>query len=143
LIWLDIIEVRNFSPTLEFVTSEEMAKEIGEKGHVALYGILFDFDSDKLKVESNKTIEEITKALSLNPSLSVYVVGHTDNQGRLTYNQALSERRAKAVVEKLVIDYKLSRDRLLSVGVAPVAPVASNATEEGRRLNRRVELVPR
>jgi outer membrane protein OmpA-like peptidoglycan-associated protein len=142
-IWLEIVEVSDFSPTLEFVTSDEMTKAIGEKGHVALYGILFEFDSDKLKTESDKTLEELVKALSSDPSLSVYVVGHTDNQGSLAYNQGLSERRASAVVEKLVVDYKLNRDRLLPVGVGPVAPVASNATEVGRALNRRVELVPR
>jgi outer membrane protein OmpA-like peptidoglycan-associated protein len=142
-IWLDIIEVSDFKPTLEFVTSDEMTKAIGDKGHVALYGILFEFDSDKLKAESSKTLDEIAKMLSTDPSLSVYVVGHTDNQGGLAYNQGLSERRASSVVEKLVVDYKLSRDRLLPVGVGPVAPVASNDSEEGRALNRRVELAPR
>jgi outer membrane protein OmpA-like peptidoglycan-associated protein len=142
-IWLEIIEESDFSPTLEFVTSDEMTKAIGEEGHVALYGILFKFDSDKLKAESSKTLDEIAKALASDPSLSLYVVGHTDNQGSLPYNRQLSERRARSVVEVLVTDHKLSPERLLPVGVGPVAPVASNATEEGKALNRRVELVPR
>lgn len=74
--------------------------------------------------------------------LKFYVVGHTDNAGTLAHNMDLSQRRAEAVVHKLVTDYDIAAEHLAAVGVGPVAPVASNNADEGRALNRRVELVP-
>ena len=71
----------------------------------------------------------------------VYLVGHTDNQGRLDYNLTLSQRRAEAVVQLLVRDFGVPAERMIPKGLASLAPVASNATEEGRAKNRRVELV--
>ena len=79
--------------------------------------------------------------LQQNPSVAVYVVGHTDNQGKLDYNLSLSQRRAEAVVTALSTTYKVARTRLVGKGVANLAPVASNQSDEGRAKNRRVELV--
>jgi len=73
--------------------------------------------------------------------VKLYVVGHTDNTGTYEYNLDLSRRRAAAVVEALTRGHGVAAARLKAVGVGPVAPVASNATEEGRAKNRRVELV--
>ncbi|HDM74891.1 MAG TPA: OmpA family protein, partial [Deltaproteobacteria bacterium] len=69
------------------------------------------------------------------------VVGHTDNVGKINYNMKLSKARAAAVVKELVTKYNISPKRLAAYGVAALAPVASNKTEEGRAKNRRVELV--
>jgi OOP family OmpA-OmpF porin len=69
------------------------------------------------------------------------VVGHTDSVGKIDYNMQLSNARAEAVVKTLITKYGVSQNRLDSYGVGPLAPVASNETEEGRALNRRVELV--
>jgi outer membrane protein OmpA-like peptidoglycan-associated protein len=69
------------------------------------------------------------------------VVGHTDNIGALDYNIDLSRRRAEAVVVALTSQHGVARDRLRPSGVGPLAPAATNATEGGRALNRRVELV--
>lgn len=143
LIHLEVVEVSDFKPTLEVVTAEDMTTKISEKGHIALYGIYFDFDSDQLKPESGPTLEQIAKALEADTDLNIYVVGHTDNKGALEYNEALSKRRAMAVVSKLSTNYGIASDRLIPVGVGPAAPVASNKTEEGQALNRRVELVER
>ncbi|MCW9094243.1 MAG: OmpA family protein, partial [Ignavibacteriaceae bacterium] len=66
---------------------------------------------------------------------------HTDNVGKIDYNMKLSLERAEAVVKTLVEKYGVSQKRLNSYGVGPLAPVSSNETEEGRALNRRVELV--
>jgi len=74
-------------------------------------------------------------------SLTIYVVGDTDNQGEYDYNLNLSNRRAAAVVKALIDDHGIAQTRLIPVGVGPVSPVASNRTEEGQALNRRVELV--
>lgn len=143
LIHLDVVEVTDFKPTLEVVTAKDMSKKISEKGHIALYGIHFDFDSDLLKPESNPALEEIAKALKADKSLNIYVVGHTDNKGTLEYNKNLSKRRANAVVKKLSTEYGIESSRLTPEGVGLAAPIATNKTEEGRTLNRRVELVER
>jgi len=70
-------------------------------------------------------------------------VGHTDMTGTLAYNMDLSSKRAQAVVDVLARDYGIASDRLQAQGVGPLCPVSTNRTEEGRKLNRRVELVER
>ncbi len=138
---LYIVQAKPLDATLEVVKAEEMASEISAKGRVALYGILFDLDSARIKPESRETLAEIARYLKANPQVKLYVVGHTDNTGTYEYNLDLSRRRAAAVVEALSRGHGVSAQRLKPVGVGPVAPVASNATEEGRAKNRRVELV--
>jgi outer membrane protein OmpA-like peptidoglycan-associated protein len=118
-----------------------MAQDIKNTGHVALYGIYFDFDKAEVKPESDPTLKEIAKLLQQHAALNLYVVGHTDNVGEFNYNMNLSKARADAVVKKLVSDYSVSATRLKSQGIGPLAPVGSNKTDEGRALNRRVELV--
>jgi outer membrane protein OmpA-like peptidoglycan-associated protein len=120
-----------------------MAQKIAGEGRVALYGILFDYDSDVIKPESRPALDEIGKLLTDDPTLSLYVVGHTDNQGSYDYNKELSQRRATAVVADLVNTYGVEQTRLIPVGISFLAPVATNRTEEGRARNRRVELVER
>lgn len=139
---VEILEIKDFEATLEFVDASQMQTEIAHTGHVALYGIQFDTNQATLKPESQNTLDEITKALNANPELQLYVVGHTDDLGALDYNNDLSLRRARTVVEALIAA-GIKRNRLSPVGVGPVAPIGSNDDEEGRALNRRVELVKR
>ena len=73
--------------------------------------------------------------------LKLYVVGHTDNTGIFDSNIKLSNDRAIAVVNALVTKFSVNAARLKAFGDGPTSPVASNETEEGRALNRRVELV--
>jgi outer membrane protein OmpA-like peptidoglycan-associated protein len=87
-------------------------------------------------------LDEIAKLLKKEPELKLHVVGHTDNEGGLAFNMNLSKRRAEAVVNALVKNYGITAKRLTANGVAYLAPVAVNTTEEGRARNRRVELVP-
>lgn len=141
LIHVDIVESEAFEAQLEFVEADEIASKINETGRVALYGIQFDTDSTKLKPESSATLDEIAKALTAAPELSLFVVGHTDNSGTFEYNRDLSERRAQVVVNRLSTMHGIDTGRLKAFGVGPVAPIASNETEEGKALNRRVELV--
>jgi outer membrane protein OmpA-like peptidoglycan-associated protein len=121
--------------------ADSMALEIGNTGRVALYGIYFDFDKSDLKPESKPTLGEIAKLLNQDPSLKLYIVGHTDNVGEIGYNMILSQARAEAVVKTLTGGYGIDAGRLKAYGVGPLAPVASNNTDEGRAKNRRVELV--
>jgi outer membrane protein OmpA-like peptidoglycan-associated protein len=79
--------------------------------------------------------------LNENPELELYVVGHTDYTGSLEYNMDLSKRRAKALVERLVSEYNIAKERLIPAGVGPLSPELTNETETGRAENRRVELV--
>jgi OmpA-OmpF porin, OOP family len=125
----------------KMVNAAQMAKGLGETGHIALYGIYFDTDKAVLKPESRPTLEQIAKLLASQPQLNVFIVGHTDNQGAYDYNLDLSRRRAEAIAAELVKSYRIAQPRLRTAGLGFLAPVGSNATEAGRALNRRVELV--
>jgi OmpA-OmpF porin, OOP family len=120
---------------------EALSKNLKKEGHVAIYGIYFDYDSAAIKPESEPSLKMIAEMLKQNNSLKVYIVGHTDMTGSLEYNLELSRRRAEAVVKELVNAYGISYDRLKAMGVGPLCPIATNQSKEGRQLNRRVELV--
>jgi outer membrane protein OmpA-like peptidoglycan-associated protein len=125
----------------KMVNAAAMAKGLGETGHIALYGIYFDTDKAVLKPESRPTLEQIAKLLTGQPQLNVFIVGHTDNQGAYEYNLDLSRRRAEAIAAELVKSFRIAQPRLRTAGLGFLAPVGSNASEAGRALNRRVELV--
>jgi OmpA-OmpF porin, OOP family len=123
------------------VDAAAMGKGLREKGHIALYGIYFDTDKAVLKPESRPTLDEIAKLLNAQAQLTVFIVGHTDNQGAFDYNLDLSRRRAEAVAAELAKSYRIAGARLRTAGVGFLAPVGPNSSEDGRALNRRVELV--
>jgi outer membrane protein OmpA-like peptidoglycan-associated protein len=139
---VDIIEVGALKQNMVSVSAGDMSKAIAATGRVALYGILFDTAKADIKPDSKPALDEIAKLLKAEPALKLRVVGHTDNQGALESNIALSKRRAEAVNAALVGQYAIAANRLGAYGVADLAPVASNAAEDGRAKNRRVELVP-
>jgi OOP family OmpA-OmpF porin len=114
---------------------------ISANGHIVVTGILFDTAKADVKPESKPALDEVVKMLKENGSLKVYVVGHTDNAGALAGNVDLSKRRAAAVVQELTTRYGIAAARLAPYGAGPYAPIASNDSEDGRALNRRVELV--
>lgn len=136
-----VAEVKGMEEGLVTVDAAAMQKGIASEGHVALYGIQFDFNKADIKPESKPTLEEIAGLLQGNPQWKIYVVGHTDNVGTYDYNMDLSQRRAKAAVAALTTQYGVQAARLRPSGVGPLAPVAPNDSEEGRTKNRRVELV--
>jgi outer membrane protein OmpA-like peptidoglycan-associated protein len=138
---VDLIEGKAREHRMVQVSAPEMAKAIDNSGRIALYGILFDFDQATVKPESAPVLAEIATLLRSDAELRLLVVGHTDNAGGFDYNRDLSQRRAEAVVTRLVRDHGVNSARLFPMGVSYAAPVASNQTEEGRALNRRVELV--
>lgn len=140
---LDIIEQTVMKDDLIKINAVEMLKGIKADGKIALYGIYFDFDKVEVKPESEATLVEIAKLLKENPALNLYVAGHTDMKGAYEYNMNLSKQRAEAVVNELVKKYGIAASRLTAAGVGPLAPVSTNQTEDGRKLNRRVELVER
>lgn len=121
--------------------ADALARGLKETGHVAVNGILFDTGKTDLKPESEAAIAEVVKVMKADPSLLLYVVGHTDNVGGLESNMRLSQGRAEAVVKALVGTHGISPARLKAFGNGPYAPVSSNDTDAGRAKNRRVELV--
>lgn len=138
---INVVEVKPMETGKVGVNAASLASGIGKSGHVAVYAILFDTGKWEIKPESEPALAEIAKVLKQDPALKLYVVGHTDNVGALAMNKDLSQRRAAAVMDALVIRHGISAGRLNADGVGPLAPVASNDTEEGRAKNRRVELV--
>ena len=141
VIQVDIVDEAAMDHRMVVVSAEKMASSIETTGSIALYGIFFDFDKAEVKPESLPTLEQMAKLLSDFPALKLHIVGHTDNVGDLEYNQKLSLTRAESVTKELIVRYAIAPDRLRAAGVGPLAPVASNRTEEGRAKNRRVELV--
>ncbi len=123
------------------VDASAMATSIADAGSVAIYGIYFDTAMSELKAESDPAVEEIAKLLTANPSLKVYIVGHTDMVGDPASNVKLSQARAQSVINALVSKHGIAASRLIAFGNGPYAPVAKNTTDEGRARNRRVELV--
>jgi OmpA-OmpF porin, OOP family len=124
-----------------FADAAVMKSGILNTGHIALYGIYFDSGKAIVKADSEKTLKEIATLLKNNSSLKLYVVGHTDSDGSLSMNMELSQQRAKAVVDILVGQYNIAKNRLDPKGLGPLAPVSTNRTAEGKAKNRRVELV--
>jgi OmpA-OmpF porin, OOP family len=139
--YLIVVETKPMQGGLVTIGAKEMAADINKQGHVSIYGIYFDTDKSVIKPESKQSIAEIAKLLNEQPSLRLHVVGHTDNAGVLGHNMTLSKQRAEAVVNALVSEHKIAASRLIANGVGPLAPVASNAAEDGKAKNRRVELV--
>lgn len=140
---VDVIETREMERGLITVTAETIDQALRTQGRVALEGIYFDTDQAVVKPESAAAMQAIADYLKNHADVNVYVVGHTDDSGAYTHNVDLSTRRAEAVMTVLVSEHKIAATRLQAVGVGPVAPAASNASDADRAKNRRVELVLR
>jgi len=143
LIQVDLVNTRPMEEKMVHLSAAEMQKSISSSGKVAIYGILFDFNKADIKPESAPTLTEMASLLKAKSNLKVLVVGHTDNVGTFEFNEDLSKRRAKAVVAELAAKHGIDAARLTPLGASFMAPVTTNSTEEGRSLNRRVELVAR
>ncbi|QNE40554.1 OmpA family protein [Hymenobacter sp. NBH84] len=105
---------------------------------VVLNNIFFDFNKATLRPESTAELERLQKLLAEAPTLRLEISGHTDNVGKAEYNQDLSQRRAKAVVDYLT-QHGVAATRLTAAGYGDTQPVAPNTTDAGRQLNRRTE----
>jgi outer membrane protein OmpA-like peptidoglycan-associated protein len=121
--------------------AEVLSSGLAATGHAEVPGIVFDFNKSEVKPESQPALEQVAKLLKANPAVKVWIVGHTDWVGSAETNTALSNARAAAVVRVLTQQFGIAPGRLGPQGLGPYAPVATNATDEGRAKNRRVELV--
>ncbi|RPH50581.1 MAG: OmpA family protein [Desulfobacteraceae bacterium] len=137
---LSIVERRIMKQEV-VANAEVMGNDINATGHVSIYGIYFDTGKSEIKPESDAAISEIAKLIKNDGALKLYVVGHTDNAGSFDSNMKLSKDRAEAVAKVLSGKHGIDAARLKPYGVASLAPITSNATEDGKARNRRVELV--
>ncbi|MGB0525932.1 MAG: OmpA family protein, partial [Flammeovirgaceae bacterium] len=137
---LEIIEEEAMRQDI-VISADLIKSKIDSDGKATLQGIFFDTGKATLRDESEPALQEIAKYLKENPSVQCWVVGHTDSDGSLYINSKLSLDRAMAVKNELENKFNIKQGRLSAKGVGPLAPVASNKTEEGKQQNRRVELV--
>lgn len=121
----------------------DLAQELARAGHVALNGVDFATGARTLDADAIAALAPLADMLRANPTITLVLVGHTDNAGGLAQNVALSRARAAAVRDSLIQTHGIAPARLEAEGVGYLAPRATNATEEGRALNRRVEAVQR
>jgi OOP family OmpA-OmpF porin len=111
--------------------------EIKEK--IELPGVEFELNSDKLRPESTRILNDAAQTLKNNPDIRVEVAGHTDSTGAAAYNQSLSQKRA-ASVQAYLTARGVDGSRMTAKGYGEAEPIADNSTREGRQRNRRVEL---
>ena len=138
-----ILEEKSVQTGLITVNADELKQQIETDGKALIYGIYFDTGKASIKPESKPTLDAIGELLKKNPSLLLYVVGHTDDTGSVATNLELSKQRAKSVVDALVSGYQIVASRLQAEGVGPYAPASNNTSDAGKQKNRRVELVKR
>lgn len=140
--YIDDVLVKKLPPIIEVpIKADDLTKVVLEEGKtVRLKNIHFETDKSTLLPRSYVELKKLLQLLQKNPSAIIKINGHTDSQGEDEYNQSLSERRAKAVVEYLTSN-GIGSGRAFYEGYGSTEPVASNYSEEGRQLNRRVEFV--
>lgn len=102
-------------------------------------GLLFDFDSYTLRPEARTNLDNLAANLASFGDSKLYLIGHTDSVGVAGYNQTLSERRASAVGTYLITK-GVPTARVAVTGRGEAEPIEPNSTDEGRRMNRRVEV---
>ena len=119
--------------------NKDMSSDLKTNCHIAIYGVLFDFNKSTLQPASDPVLQQILDLLKKNSTQKIEIQGNTDNVGGDAYNQTLSEARAKAIITWLT-QYGIAADRLTAKGFGKTRPIADNATDAGRAKNRRVEI---
>jgi OOP family OmpA-OmpF porin len=127
--------------TVTEAVAATFATRFESEGRVVLEDLAFATGSGEVAAGAEEVMAELAAYLAANPNRRVALVGHTDAQGSLSANVALSKERAEAVVERLVEAHGASPDQLQAEGMGWLAPRATNLTPEGRAANRRVEAV--
>ncbi len=138
----DQIEPKAMATGRVAISIDDMMASLDRTGKVAIYDIFFATGKASLTTNSTPVLADIATLLHKRPTVSLYVVGHTDDTGSLELNRTLSQRRAQAVVADL-IGRGVAAARLTAFGAGPFAPAATNRNDTGRATNRRVELVER
>jgi outer membrane protein OmpA-like peptidoglycan-associated protein len=140
--YIDDVLVKKVPPFIRVpVKPDDLTRQPLEEGKaIQLKHIYFEFDKYELMPRSYVELNKLLLILRENPGMHIQIVGHTDNIGKDNYNKYLSRKRAKSVVQFLMGNGILA-GRLRYYGEGESKPIASNATEEGRFQNRRVEII--
>lgn len=133
---INILEIEAMKQDIQ---ASAILDKLNKDGHIALY-INFETGKSGIRPESQMIIDQVSEMLAQNPALKVSIEGHTDNAGTPTSNQTLSVNRANAVVNAL-IGKGIEKNRLSAKGWGQTKPIADNNSEDGKALNRRVEIV--
>lgn len=127
---------------VDFGTSlGSLGKNLDAIGRTTLEDLTFETGSSSLADQDFQSLAELAEYLREHPSLTIAFVGHTDSAGSLEANIVLSRKRATSVLDRLVEEFDISRGRVEANGVGYLSPRASNLTEDGRAINRRVEVI--
>lgn len=135
-----VAETKPVEITAKVLNSDQLKTVLDKENKV---NIEVNFATDQVNIlpESQTQIEQVIQLLKNNPELKLTINGHTDGSGDAKHNQALSEQRANAVVKALTDNTGIQQNRLTAKGFGDTQPVAENSTENGKALNRRVELI--
>lgn len=136
-----VAETKPVQITAKVIEADTLKQALDSSGKVSIQ-VNFATDAAEILPDSEPQIAQVTQLLKADPQLRLSVEGHTDNSGSQSHNQTLSQARAESVRTRLV-GGGIAAERLSAKGYGQSQPVADNATEEGRRANRRVELVKR
>lgn len=135
------VAMNTMPATIGGMTDARIVEELRAEGRVAMSGTFFDTDSVEL-FGADETLFKLANAMQLLPEMRLAIVGHTDSVGDFGYNVGLSQRRADVIRNTLLGEpYNVPSERLVAMGAGSISPIASNLSEEGRALNRRVEFV--
>lgn len=146
---IDDVDERRKKEIAENIKEDLIEKELDDDFKVKekdngvainLSDILFDFDSAELRPSEMEKLDKIVRILKRYENFDLIVEGHSDNIGSAEFNQQLSEERAESVKNYLELK-GIDSESLTAIGYGERRPVASNETEEGRALNRRVEII--
>lgn len=120
----------------------DAAAKLDPKGSAFTFdGVNFKTGSDSLTAESHNQLDQLASVLAAFPTVTIKVVGHTDNMGNAAANKKLSDSRAKSVKAYLVSMGKIAGSRIATAGMGQEQPIADNSTDEGKAKNRRVEVL--
>jgi len=142
---LEVVEVKppvNPPPPRNEADVATLAKELKADGRIVLHSLRFVDGKPAVLPESEKVVQAIAELLTREPGLKLHVVVHSDNAMPGPASLDLTRKRAAAVVQTLTRKHRIVSARVQPAGLGPLAPIASNRTDEGRAMNRRVELVP-
>ena len=133
------IEIKEINPVVE-KSDPGAAESLFNLLSINKIAIRFSHNSNELPTNAYSTLDRIAASLLKNPDISVIVKGYTDDTGALSYNVSVSEFRAN-IVKSYLVGKGVDPSRITVYGLGPKDPIGSNATEEGRSLNRRIEIV--
>ena len=132
--------IGSVTPELGAAAADVIAT-LDRDGHVVLSDLRFATGAVRLEDGPTASLDALEEVLAARPAQRLVLVGHTDSEGSLDTNSTLSRQRAEAVRQRLIQAHGIAPDRIEAHGVGYLAPIASNATEEGRKANRRVEAI--